>query len=64
MILNYSRKTLNQSGDGHFSPVAGVTWVDNDGGGKDMWVLILDTARYKYPAHWIPFDGLWTSLCT
>ena len=39
------------SGTGHFSPLAGY---DEE---EDM-VLILDTARFKYPPHWIKLELL------
>ncbi|CAG2205413.1 E2.3.2.15 [Mytilus edulis] len=46
ITLSYSRKVLSQTGDGHFSPVGGYH-VERD------LVLILDTARFKYPPHWV-----------
>ncbi|XP_035828896.1 glutathione gamma-glutamylcysteinyltransferase 2 isoform X2 [Aplysia californica] len=56
-ISSYSRKLLEQTGDGHFSPVAGYH-KDRD------LVLILDTARFKYPPHWIPLQTLWDAMNT
>ncbi|TNY20379.1 glutathione gamma-glutamylcysteinyltransferase [Rhodotorula diobovata] len=47
IALSYSRKTLGQTGDGHFSPIGG--WCEEE----DM-VLVLDVARFKYPSYWIP----------
>ncbi|GAA6034677.1 hypothetical protein JCM8097_001112 [Rhodosporidiobolus ruineniae] len=47
MAYSYSRKTLGQTGDGHFSPIGGYCE------GEDM-VLILDVARFKYPSYWVP----------
>ena len=47
LVLSYSRKVLGQTGSGHFSPVGGYH-SQND------LVLILDTARFKYPPHWVP----------
>lgn len=47
MALSYSRKTLGQTGDGHFSPIGALCEE------KDM-VLILDVARFKYPSYWVP----------
>ncbi|XP_028084113.1 glutathione gamma-glutamylcysteinyltransferase 3-like isoform X3 [Camellia sinensis] len=52
MILSYSRKTVNQTGDVHFSPMAAYHK------GRDM-LLILDVARYKYPFHWLPRMTVW-----
>lgn len=40
IALSYSRKTLGQTGDGHFSPIGG--WCEEE----DM-VLVLDVARFK-----------------
>jgi len=47
MIAAYTRRVLGQTGEGHFSPVAGYHR------GRDL-VLVLDVARFKYPPHWIP----------
>ncbi|THG17010.1 hypothetical protein TEA_026055 [Camellia sinensis var. sinensis] len=55
MILSYSRKTVNQTGDGHFSPMAAYHK------GRDM-LLILDVARYKYPFHWLPRMTVWDAM--
>ncbi|KAK9817938.1 hypothetical protein WJX72_004545 [[Myrmecia] bisecta] len=55
MIVSYSRKQFKQTGDGHFSPVGGYHE------GRDL-VLILDTARFKYPPHWVPLDELYTAM--
>ncbi|XP_048765523.2 glutathione gamma-glutamylcysteinyltransferase-like [Ostrea edulis] len=55
LILSYSRKTLNQTGDGHFSPVGGYHPE------KDL-VLMLDTARFKYPPHWVSVELLWDAM--
>ena len=40
IIVSYSRAVLNQTGSGHFSPIAGYHKE------KDM-VLIMDVARFK-----------------
>ncbi|KAK9767574.1 hypothetical protein K7432_002545 [Basidiobolus ranarum] len=55
MVVAYHRKTLGQTGSGHYSPVAGVNQ-------KKKMVLILDVARFKYPVYWVPFELLWDSL--
>lgn len=52
LAVAYSRRVLGQSGDGHFSPVAGYH------AGRDL-ALVLDAARFKYPPHWIPVSLLW-----
>lgn len=55
LISSYTRKLLNQTGDGHFSPLAAYE------PSKDM-VLILDVARFKYPPHWVPLKVLWEAM--
>ena len=42
-------------GDGHFSPIGGYH-PDSD------LVLILDTARFKYPPHWVKLATLCESM--
>jgi len=51
LICSYSRRTLGQTGDGHFSPIGAY----NEESDK---VLILDVARFKYPPHWVSLDLL------
>ena len=57
LVCSYNRSTLQQTGTGHFSPIAGYH-------AEKQLVLILDVARFKYPPHWIPVDMLWESMCT
>jgi len=57
LVVNYSRKPLNQNGDGHISPVAAYD-ADTDR------VLILDVARYKYPPVWLTIDDLYAAMDT
>jgi len=45
LVVSYSRKTMKQTGSGHFSPIAAYDAASDS-------VLILDTARFKYGAHW------------
>jgi glutathione gamma-glutamylcysteinyltransferase len=47
--------TGKDTGDGHFSPVGGYHK------GRDL-VLILDTARFKYPPHWVPLSELHAAM--
>lgn len=49
LMANISRKTLLQTGDGHFTPIGGYH-IDSDK------VLLFDTARYKYPPHWVNLE--------
>ena len=55
LIASYSRKALNQTGSGHFSPIGAYNRE------KDM-VLILDTARFKLPPHWVPLERLYEAM--
>jgi glutathione gamma-glutamylcysteinyltransferase len=55
MICNFSRKHLGQTGDGHFSPIGGYN--------RDLdLVLIMDTARFKYPPFWVSLQTLYESM--
>ena len=56
-ICNLSRTALGQTGDGHFCPIGGY----NE---QQRKVLLLDTARFKYPPHWIDIELLYKSICT
>jgi len=51
LVVSYNRSTLGQTGTGHFSPIAAYD-------GPSDSVLILDTARFKYGAHWVPLELL------
>ena len=42
-------------GDGHFSPIGGYH-KDRD------LILVLDTARFKYPPHWVPLELIWKAM--
>ena len=55
LVCSYSRATLSQTGDGHFSPIGGYH------AGRDS-VLIFDVARFKYPPHWVTIDLLWKAM--
>ncbi len=57
LVCSYNRSTLQQTGTGHFSPIAGYH-------SEEDLVLILDVARFKYPSHWIPIELLWQSMNT
>jgi hypothetical protein len=54
-ILNFGREVLEQTGTGHFACLGGYN-EDEDK------VLILDTARYKYPPFWVDVQWLYKSL--
>jgi hypothetical protein len=55
VIANYSRIPLDQEGDGHISPIAAYD-AETDS------FLVLDVARYKYPAAWVSFDQFWAAM--
>jgi glutathione gamma-glutamylcysteinyltransferase len=55
LVVNCSRAALKQTGIGHYSPVSGYHE------GSDM-CLVLDVARFKYPAYWCPVPLLYKSL--
>lgn len=55
LTISYQRRILNQTGDGHFSPVG--AYVPSE----DM-VLVMDVARFKYPPHWVPLELLWEAM--
>lgn len=57
IIVSYSRASLGQTGDGHFSPIGGYHPE------QDL-VLLLDVARFKYPPHWVSLPDLWTAMQT
>ena len=55
LVVSYDRKVLGQTGSGHFSPIAAYDRVTDS-------VLIADTARFKYGAHWVPMSLLWEAM--
>jgi glutathione gamma-glutamylcysteinyltransferase len=55
IITNFSRKELGQTGDGHFSPIGAYDDVE----GK---VLVLDTARFKYPSYFVGIRELYQAM--
>jgi glutathione gamma-glutamylcysteinyltransferase len=55
LIVNYSRSAVGQTGTGHFSPIGGFDSTTDQ-------VLVLDTARFKYPPHWMPVDLLFAAM--
>jgi glutathione gamma-glutamylcysteinyltransferase len=55
MIVSFSRESLGQTGDGHFSPVGAFSTKDNE-------VLIMDTARFKYPSYFVDSKLLFDAM--
>ena len=57
VIVNFSRASLGQEGDGHFSPLVAYDPASDS-------FLILDVARYKYPPAWVSSKELHASMRT
>jgi glutathione gamma-glutamylcysteinyltransferase len=55
LVVSYSRAIIGQTGSGHFSPLAAYDEASDQ-------VLILDTARFKYGAHWVPLQLLYQAM--
>jgi len=55
LVTSFDRKKLNQTGSGHFSPIAAFHEKYN-------MVLILDVARFKYAPYWVPLHTLYESM--
>jgi hypothetical protein len=55
LVVSYSRKVMGQTGSGHFSPLAAYDSESDS-------VLILDTARFKYGAHWAKLPLLYDAM--
>lgn len=57
IIVNFFRTGLGQEDGGHHSPIAAYD------AHTDRF-LILDVARYKYPAYWVKTQRLWNAVNT
>jgi len=55
VLVNYDRETVGQEGGGHFSPIGAY---DED---RDAF-LVMDVAKFKYPAAWIAVETLFDSM--
>lgn len=53
LVVSFSRASLGQTGDGHFSPIAAL---------HEDQVLILDVARFKYQPYWVKVEDLYSAL--
>ncbi|KAG1663029.1 hypothetical protein FOA52_005720 [Chlamydomonas sp. UWO 241] len=53
-IVNFLRSALNESGGGHHSPVGAYNEAADS-------VLVMDVARYKYPAWWVAVADLYAA---
>ncbi len=57
VLINFDRSQLGQFGRGHFSPLGGYH------AGRDAF-LLMDVAKYKYPAVWVPLSKLVAAMAT
>jgi glutathione gamma-glutamylcysteinyltransferase len=55
MVVSFGRSGLQQTGDGHFSPVAAYHSQTDQ-------VLVLDVARFKYPPYWVSVKDLYEAM--
>ncbi|KAG5184365.1 Phytochelatin synthase-domain-containing protein, partial [Tribonema minus] len=55
LVINYDRRVLGQTGKGHFSPIGSYN-------SRHDMVLVMDTARFKYPPHWVPLETAWRAM--
>lgn len=55
LVACYLRGSLGQTGNGHFAAVGGYH-------PQRELVFLFDTARFKYPPHWVPIARLWDGM--
>jgi hypothetical protein len=55
IVATTSRKVLGQTGDGHFSPIAALNNMED-------YLLLLDTARFKYNSMWFKVSDVYSSF--
>jgi len=55
ILLNYSRGFFNQTGTGHFTTIGGYNEAED-------LILIMDTARFKFPPHWVKVANMWLAM--
>ncbi|CAG8660332.1 8676_t:CDS:2 [Acaulospora morrowiae] len=55
MVISFSRNSLKQTGDGHFSPIGAYNPERN-------MALVLDVARFKYPPYFASVDLLFDAM--
>jgi hypothetical protein len=54
VLLNFRRVEIGETGGGHWSPLAAYDPASDS-------ALLLDVARYKYPAVWVPLTQLYAA---
>ncbi|MFI4956913.1 MAG: phytochelatin synthase family protein [Gammaproteobacteria bacterium] len=57
VTVNFLRTALQEVGGGHHSPLVAYDK-------KTDRFLLLDVARYKYPAYWVKTEDLWKAINT
>lgn len=55
MSVNFHRKSLQQTGIGHYSPFAAYN-------AKEDMALILDVAKFKYDSYWCSIEQIYEAL--
>jgi glutathione gamma-glutamylcysteinyltransferase len=55
LTTNFHRKTLGQTGTGHYSPIGGFNAK------RDM-VLVLDVAKFKYDSYWCALETMYNAF--
>lgn len=55
LVCAYARAALDQTGDGHYSPIAAFNER------RDL-ALVMDVARFKYPPHWVQVSRLFQAM--
>eukprot|EP00933_Yihiella_yeosuensis_P027635 TRINITY_DN21547_c0_g1_i1.p1 TRINITY_DN21547_c0_g1~~TRINITY_DN21547_c0_g1_i1.p1 ORF type:complete len:151 (-),score=18.12 TRINITY_DN21547_c0_g1_i1:75-527(-) len=55
VAVNFNRKSLDQQGFGHHSPIGAYDATSDR-------VLVLDVARYKYPPWWVDLQDLFAAM--
>ncbi len=55
LIANWHRPSLDQEGEGHFSPIAAFNKETDQ-------ILVLDVSRYKYPPFWVKTEDFFNSM--
>jgi glutathione gamma-glutamylcysteinyltransferase len=53
LVVSFSRSSLGQTGEGHFSPIAAF---------YEDYVLVLDVARFKYAPYWVSLSQLYEAM--
>ena len=55
IVTSFARSALQQTGDGHFSPIAAYHPPTDS-------CLVLDVARFKYAPYWVSVEELYNSM--